>query len=29
MITADADEGFLSVENDNVTVVARKAALVA
>ncbi len=28
-ITADADEGFLSVENDNVTVVARKAALVA
>ena len=29
VITADADEGFLSVENDNVTVVARKAALVA
>ncbi len=29
VITADAGEGFLSVENDNVTVVARKAALVA
>ncbi|MDQ0743635.1 F0F1 ATP synthase subunit epsilon [Clavibacter sp. Sh2141] len=29
VITADADEGFLSVENDNVTVVARQASLVA